>query len=89
MSEERPPLPIWFFIGLLLLAYGIIILGAGIWQFSHPPHTVLPQYHATFWGGVILTLVGGLYVVTFRPARQKRKRAERATAASENLSRTL
>lgn len=86
MNEERSPLPIWFFIGLLLLVYGVLLLCSGIWQFSHPPQTVLPQYHATFWGGVILTLVGGLYVVLYRPARQRRKLNEAASAASEKMA---
>lgn len=86
MSEERTPLPIWFFIGLLLLVYGVLLLGSGIWQFSHPPQTVLPQYHATFWGGVILTIVGGLYVVLYRPARQRRIQQKAASAASEKLT---
>ena len=28
---------IWFFIGVLLLAYGILILGSGIYELSNPP----------------------------------------------------
>lgn len=86
MSEERTPLPIWFFIGLLLLAYGMLLLGSGIWQFFHPPQTVLSQYHATFWGGVILTVVGGLYVVLYRPARQHRIHKQAPATASEKLT---
>lgn len=68
MSEKKL-LPIWFFIGLLLLVYGIMCLGAGIVQFSHPPSTVLAHLHATFWGGVVLTLLGGTYVLVYWPRR--------------------
>ncbi len=71
--SEKQPLPIWFFIGLLLLLYGILILIAGIMQFSHPPATVLAQLHPTFWGGVVLTVLGGAYVWIFRPRRSLRK----------------
>ena len=28
---------IWFFIGVLLLAYGVLIFGAGIYEWSSPP----------------------------------------------------
>jgi hypothetical protein len=66
MSEQKS-IPIWFFIGLLLLVYGLLCLGAGIQQFSNPPPTVLSSLHPTFWGGVVLTLLGGIYVIAFRP----------------------
>lgn len=65
--SDKTPIPIWYFIGLLLLVYGILCLVAGIVQFSHPPATALADLHATFWGGVVLTLLGGFYVIVFRP----------------------
>ncbi len=67
--SEKQPMPIWFFIGLLLLLYGILILIAGIMQIAHPPATVLAQMHPTFWGGIVLTVLGGGYVWIFRPRR--------------------
>jgi hypothetical protein len=67
--DEKTPIPIWFFIGALLLIYGLMCLGSGIDQFAHPPATVLPGMHATFWGGLVLTALGGTYVVIFRPRR--------------------
>ena len=38
--SSKGAIPIWYFIGWLLLVYGVIILGAGIYQLSHPPDTV-------------------------------------------------
>ena len=38
-------LSIWFFIGLLLLAYGILILGAGIYDFMFPPEHQIGRAH--------------------------------------------
>jgi hypothetical protein len=58
---------VWFYIGLLLLIYGVIILGAGIYQLQHRPSTVLARYNATFWGGLILSFLGSLYVSAFWP----------------------
>ena len=64
-------LSIWFFIGLLLLAYGILILGAGIYDFMSPPQhpLILAELHAGIWWGVLLIAMGLLYTVKFRPGR--------------------
>lgn len=60
-------LPVWFFIGLLLLAYGIIILVTAAREWSHPPAVVLAWLHPGVWGGIVLILIGGFYVLRFRP----------------------
>jgi hypothetical protein len=64
---------VWFFIGLSLLANGIIILGAGLYEYSHPPapeaQVVLFQLHASVWWGGLLALIGGLYCWMYAPSR--------------------
>ena len=64
---------IWFFIGMSLLVNGVIILGAGLYEYSHPPavdaQVVLFQLHASVWWGGLLTLIGGLYCWKFAPSR--------------------
>jgi hypothetical protein len=64
---------IWFFIGIALLVNGVIILGAGIYEYSHPPaleaQVVLYQLHAGVWWGGLLTLIGGLYSWRYAPSR--------------------
>ncbi len=67
MRERHHMLPVWFFIGLLLSAYGIIILTTSITGWSHPSSAILSQYHPGFWGSIVLLLVGGFYVQQFRP----------------------
>ena len=37
MKEGRGLVSIWFFIGVLLFAYGILILGSGVYQLYNPP----------------------------------------------------
>ncbi len=64
---------IWFFIGLSLLVNGLLITGAGIWEFLNPPATpavVLFHLHANIWWGAILAAVGLVYCVKFAPVRQ-------------------
>ncbi|WP_321477294.1 hypothetical protein [uncultured Paludibaculum sp.] len=60
---------IWFFTGVLLLVYGVIIGSAGIYGLSHPPenHVVLESLHIDIWWGAALTLIGAFYCWKFVP----------------------
>jgi len=60
-------LPVWFFIGVILLIYGIMIFATGIYELSHPPATVLANLHAPIWWGAVLTIAGAIYTFSFRP----------------------
>ena len=71
MKERQHMLPVWFFIGLLLTAYGIIILITSLSEWSHPPAVILARYHPGVWGGIILLLIGGFYVIKFAPRRNR------------------
>jgi hypothetical protein len=64
-------LSIWFFIGVLLLAYGVLICGAGIYELSNPPEhpVVRADLHAGIWWGALLLVIGGIYTFRFRPSR--------------------
>jgi len=64
-------LSIWFFIGLLLTAYGILITGTGIAEYSSPPpNVILSNLHAPVWWGAVLLLIGLLYFVRFYPRKR-------------------
>ena len=71
MQKHR--ISIWFFIGLLLTVYGMLILGAGIYGLSHPPRRTvqMEQYHAGIWWGVLLLLLGLFYTIKFRPKKEQ------------------
>jgi hypothetical protein len=62
---------IWFFVGVLLLAYGVLIFGAGLYGLSHPPQVVLADLHARIWWGLLLILLGAIYSIRFSPWRNK------------------
>jgi hypothetical protein len=65
-------IPIWFFIGLLLTLYGILIFLAGVSQWlgaNYPLGVELNQLHAPVWWGAILTGLGLFYLIRFRPGR--------------------
>ena len=71
MSEHDRQIPIWFFIGLLLGIYGLLILGTGIYGWIHPPSVkvALWDLHADVRWGALLTILGAFYFVRFRPGR--------------------
>ncbi len=60
-------IPVWFFVGLLLGIYGVLILVSGIVEWSHPSATVLAELHASVWWGALLTAVGGIYTAVYWP----------------------
>ena len=64
---------IWFFVGALLLIYGVLILGAGLFEFVAPPEhpVVLANLHAGVWWGILLIALGLIYTVRFFPGRTK------------------
>jgi hypothetical protein len=61
-------IPIWFFIGVLLTAYGALILGYGLYELGTGTMAV-QNYHASVWWGALLLLVGLFYTIHFRPSR--------------------
>ncbi len=64
-------IPVWFFVGLLLLIYGILILITGIREWSHPPTTVLSNLHPTFWWSLLLIALGAIFTFTSYPKKRK------------------
>ena len=69
MSEKHHIIPVWFFVGVLLLVYGVMIFISGLAEWSHPPGTVLAELHAPVWWGGLLTVLGVIYCAMFRPGR--------------------
>jgi hypothetical protein len=73
--EALPPvrgesLSIWFFVGILTLAYGVVLIATGIYEhFGHQPDTILANLEPTFWWGVLMTLFGTFYTLKFRPGK--------------------
>ena len=71
MSEKHHIISVWFFVGTLLLVYGLLIFVSGLVEWSHPSDTVEAQLHAPVWWGALLTVLGSAYCILFRPGRSK------------------
>ena len=72
---ESAELSIWFFCGILMLAYGLVLVVTGIVELHNPPpnEVLLPwlqTLHPTLWWGVLLTVLGGFYSTRFRPGKR-------------------
>lgn len=61
-NDKHPgePLPIWFFVGVILLVYGLLVMGAN-WIPPVRP-TVLQETHPCLWWGALTTLCGGVFL---------------------------
>jgi len=81
MSEKHHIIPVWFFVGILLLVYGVLILATGLYEVANPPdnRVVLYDLHANIWWGVVLLILGGLFSWRFSPARERSARPEAAS----------
>ena len=71
MTEKHHIIPVWFFVGLLLLIYGVLILISGLTEWSEPPSgVVLANLHAPVWWGAVLVVLGAVYCAMFRPGKK-------------------
>lgn len=66
----KEEISIWFFIGVCLLVNGVLIAGAGLYEWlvqpsAHP--VVLYNLHANAWWGGLLFILGVIYCWHFWP----------------------
>jgi hypothetical protein len=71
MHSEHHQVPIWFFIGAILLVYGVLIVATGIYTWAVPPEPRVDLYelHADVWWGFLLVIIGLFYCIRFNPRR--------------------
>jgi hypothetical protein len=62
---------IWFFNGVLLTLYGLMIGGYGVYELvsGHTPPVVLANLHAPLWWGGGMLALGLLYCYKFAPGK--------------------
>ncbi len=57
-------LSIWFFVGLILFAMGILITATGVgYLFNPQEQTVLAHLNPNLWWGGFMTLAGAVFLV--------------------------
>ena len=73
MTDGKRHISIWFFIGVLLIIYGALILGVSVIDAAtgKQAHVVLANLHAGIWWGALLLVLGVVYTLAFAPNRHK------------------
>ncbi len=73
MHAPRNMVSIWFFIGVLLLSYGVLITASGLYELASPPAhpVVMADLHTPIWWGLLLLAIGGFYSLRFSPYKRK------------------
>ncbi len=61
-GTEKESVFIWAWVGLVLVTFGLIVLGTGLVQCSRPPDTVLGNLHPRIWWGGIMAFTGLVFV---------------------------
>ncbi|HOX43575.1 MAG TPA: hypothetical protein PK668_08255 [Myxococcota bacterium] len=76
MSEPTrtpEPLPIWFFVGVILATYGLIVLVAGL--LGDPRPTVLQELRPNLWWGGIMIFSGAVFTLIGLVAHRRARAA--------------
>jgi hypothetical protein len=60
---------IWFLSGIILLVYGLTVVGSGINNAANPPPVYGSYLHLDIWWGVVLTIVGAVFLWRQWPGR--------------------
>jgi hypothetical protein len=62
--DGKQMISIWIFIGFLLIAYGVLIMGQGMWELFVPPAkpVVLAELRASIWWGSLILILGAVFV---------------------------
>ncbi|MDQ2862120.1 MAG: hypothetical protein M3R50_00465 [Bacteroidota bacterium] len=70
--HEEEGFSIWLFVGIMLAIYGPIVLIANIpgLSTSQNQHVVLERLHAGIWWGILLTLIGALFLYLHWPGKE-------------------
>lgn len=60
--------PIWYFVGLILLSVGFIVIISGIFLIVNPPEnkTILLEINPNIWWGGIIVLTGLIFLIKNR-----------------------
>jgi hypothetical protein len=63
---------IWFFIGVLLAVYGVLICGYGVYELitGQTANVALANLHAPVWWGALMLVLGAFYCLKFKPGNE-------------------
>jgi len=81
--QSEHQVPIWLFIGVVLLIYGVLIMGVGLNNLAVPSQVQIELQkswpdapwlflHADIWWGALMIALGAFYCIRFNPWKSNR-----------------
>ena len=63
--------PIWFFVGLVLMCIGAVLVVAGIYYLINPAPNVsaVAELHPNLWWGGVMLVAGAIFLYTSKDVR--------------------
>jgi hypothetical protein len=67
-QEQKKMKPIWYFVGLMLSAMGVVVEISGIVNYSDTQvaKTVLSELHPALWWGAVMIVSGLIFLLANR-----------------------
>jgi hypothetical protein len=67
-QEQKKMKPIWYFVGLMLSAMGVVVEISGIVNYSdtQAAKTVLSELHPALWWGAVMIVSGLIFLLANR-----------------------
>ncbi len=63
MENSKKMIPVWFWVGVMMLTYGVLILGIGIYFVISPPQNYAARWtNPNLWWGITMTIVGAIFL---------------------------
>lgn len=63
MENTGKMISVWFWVGLMLLVYGLLVSGAGVYYLFNPPINYQAKWtNPNLWWGGIMLAVGLLFL---------------------------
>lgn len=62
---------IWYFVGLILAAMGLVLLATGAYELVVPPPSlpVLGELRTNLWWGIVMLVAGAIFLLIERKTR--------------------
>ncbi|NVM04759.1 MAG: hypothetical protein HWN67_20735 [Candidatus Helarchaeota archaeon] len=73
MISPKRMIPVWFFVGILITLYGLVIFISGIYWYVHPINIVAGYLHAAIWWGILMTIFGLIFIIKNIPKKRKQQ----------------
>jgi len=73
MISQKRMIPVWFFAGILLTIYGLVVFISGIYWFVRPINIVAGYLHAGIWWGILMIIFGLFFIIKNVPKKREQQ----------------